>query len=221
MLVLHLRVYLPAALRRKVNMLAKLAGFLLLLLTFGAVQANADSIYEVIGTLTIPGNYLNPGVGETINFSFEFDSSLPNGIDLIGTPIITAFGPLGTFTTNGSDHANSYNAFVASGNGVNSGVEIDLDSEWFADQSLKPVFSSEMWSCFLPVCAEFWPAPVGPTLIPGPTGYGLMWPGTATAAVSIVPEPGTLCLSVLGALSLCLMQLGRRLPRKDSTTVPS
>ena len=188
-------------------MLAKVTGFLLLLLAFGAVQANADSVYKIIGTLTIPGNYLNPGVGETINFSFEFDSGLQSGV--IGTSVITAFGPLGTFTTNGSGRGSSYIAFVASGNGINSGVEIDLKSQWFFDQSLKPVFSSEMWSCYLPVCAEFWPAPVGPTLTPGPTGYSLQWPGTATAALYLVPEPGTLCLSVLGAVALCLMQKTR------------
>ncbi len=188
------------------NKLAKSAGLLLLLLAFEAGPAKADSVYEVIGTLTIPGNYLNPGVIETINFSFKFDPSLPTPRDLIGTPIITAFGPLGTFTTNGSDPGSSYIAFVAPGNGVNSGVEIDLKSQWFFNQSLEPVFSSEMWSCFLPVCAEFWPTPVGPTLIPGPTGYALQWPGTADARVYLVPEPGTLLLSALGVLALCLVK---------------
>jgi hypothetical protein len=55
-------------------MLTKLAGFLLLLLAFGAAQANADSGYEFIGTLTLPGNSANPGVGETINFTVELDT---------------------------------------------------------------------------------------------------------------------------------------------------
>jgi hypothetical protein len=79
-------------------MFAKLTGFLILLLAFGAIQANADSIYEVIGTLTIPGNSSNPGVSETINYSFELDYSQLDVNYVVGTPVITSFGPVFTFS---------------------------------------------------------------------------------------------------------------------------
>lgn len=57
-------------------------------------------IYEVIGTLAVPGNSSHPAVGQSINYSFELDYSqlefdFPT---VVGTPVVTSFGPLGTFT---------------------------------------------------------------------------------------------------------------------------
>ena len=194
---------LPEVLRRKAHMLTKLAGFLVLLLTFGAVQAKADTIDEIIGTMTILGNSANPGVSETINYAFEYEPT-PNvglGGQIIGTPTITAFGPLGTqFTTNNTDPQNGYIGFFA------PGVEMDLiaSNYFWLTGALTPVpkFSSTVWACLLPACSEFRPDgfPIDTT------GTGLYWNGTATAAVYLVPEPGTLWLSVLGALTLCLMK---------------
>ena len=201
---------LPEVLRRKVHMLVKFAGFLLLLFAFGAVQAKADSIYEIVGTLAIPGNSANPGVSETMNYSFELDYSYPSvagapspSVSIVGTPVITPFGPLGQFALRSSggvvaDTANGYIGFF------NPNVEIDLTGN-FRDPNYfhSTIFGSYVWECLLPVCSEFWPGG-----LPGPSGTGLYWFGTATAAeypVSI-PEPGTLWLSVLGALTLCLMK---------------
>ena len=205
---------LPEVLRRKAHMLTKLAGFLVLLLTFGAVQAKADTIDEIIGTMTILGNSANPGVSETINYAFEYEPT-PNvglGGQIIGTPTITAFGPLGTlFVTNGGDPENGYIAFVAPHEvGTFSNFEMDLyaSNYFWLTGALTPVpeFSSTVWSCLLPICSEFWPDQDQGFSGLGPTGTGLYWPGTATAAVYLVPEPGTLWLSVLGALTLCLMK---------------
>jgi hypothetical protein len=178
-------------------MLAKLVGFLLLLLAFGASQASADSVYEIIGTLTIPGNNSNPGVGETINFSVELDyaSSSPTAT-LFGTPVITSFGPLGTFGI-----AYVPGSAYEIGFGSPSGV-LELDSSFFTSRDPSDPFYSDVWGCYDPVaCAEFFPGGPGPMV-----GNALLWGGTATAAVYLVstPEPGTLGLCTLGALALFL-----------------
>ena len=190
---------LAEVLKRKVKMLAKFA-VLLLLLAFGAIQASADSVFEIVGTLTIPGNSSNPGVSETINYSFEFDPSLPTTV--IGTPTITGFGPLGqhfTFAENGAFLAgppSSYFGFFS------PGVEIDLLTN-APDSTI--ITGSWLWSCDMPLpCAEFYPGKGAPLNASG-NGSGLIWPGTANASVHLVPEPGTFFLSVLGVFALCLM----------------
>jgi hypothetical protein len=57
--------------------------------------------YQVIGTMSVSGNSSNPGVGQSINYSFELDYAnagssfgLPT---VVGQPVITCFGPLGNF----------------------------------------------------------------------------------------------------------------------------
>lgn len=192
-------------------MVAKFAGFLLLLLTFGAVQANADSIYQVTGTLTIPGNSANPGVSETVNYSFELDyptNLIPTEGQplLFGTPKVTSSGPLGTFA--GPFLSSVVQGYIAFGN---SAAEIDLWGSFTTTTVGFPTFSpsifaSYVYSCRVPnVCSEFYPGYGLPgTQNGGPSG--LWWRGTANASIYLVstPEPGTLCLLGLGALALCL-----------------
>lgn len=199
MLGLNSRVCLPPDLGRKVNMLNKLACVLLLLLVFGTSQVRADSVYEIIGTLTIPGNSANPGVGETINFSVELDyaGSSPTAT-LVGTPVITSFGPLGTFGI-AYVPGSAYEIGFGSPDAV-----IELDTEFFLDKNPTDPAFSDVWGCYDPViCAEFHPI----SSFNGPTvGNALLWQGTATIAIYDVPvpEPGTLGLCVLGVLTLFL-----------------
>jgi hypothetical protein len=184
-------------------MLGKFAGFLLLLLAFG-LQANADSIYEVIGTLTVPGNSSNPGVGETIIYSFELDySQLIGGYipTVVGTPVITSFGPLGTFSLEYGD-SGALQGYVAFFSQSSTGydAEIDLLGNFAPFASPTPSITGETWLYYcsnMSACSEF-----------TADGPGNEYPNTATAAVYAVqiPEPGTFCLSVLGALALCLMK---------------
>jgi hypothetical protein len=219
MLGLNPRARLPEVLGRKVNMFTKLGGFLLLLLALGASQARADSVYEIVGTLTLSGNSANPGVSETINFSFELDyatlAAASGQPTLVGTPTFNAVGPLGTFVfgsisgtgINGgpeSGYVPFFNVSSPSGPSALDAVEIDLNSIFFFNPATpNPQFSSTMWTCLIPACAEFWPGGG----LPGPTGPGgLLWPGTATVAVYDVPvpEPATLGFCVLGGLALLL-----------------
>jgi hypothetical protein len=213
-------------------MLNKLARVLLLPLVFGASPARADSQYEIIGTLTMPGNV--PGVGETINYSFEVDYSLNsntfNGhstFTLIGTPTVTSFGPFGTFTIGGGTgnviggtpegYVPFYNT-SPTGNRQYS-VEIDLNSQFFRTLDTSSSFDADIWGCYdQTLCKEFYPGNGigGPN---GPYAGGLYWPGTATAAIYPVsaPEPGTLGLFVLGILALFLgrkLLRARRVPHK-------
>jgi hypothetical protein len=198
-------------------MSTKLAGFLLLLLTFGSVQVNADQVYEVIGTLTIPGNRSNPGVGETINYAFELDYyTAQNGNQvsaIVGTPTITSDGPLGTFymNTGGFGQADGYVAFF-SGPQVSgfTSAEIDLGGYFTPTFAPEPIpvqgNGSDLWACFAPLpCSEF--APPG-TNYPNGGSDGLLWGGTSSSAVYLVstPEPGTLCLLVAGALALGVLK---------------
>jgi hypothetical protein len=196
-------------------MLAKLAGCLLLLMALGAVQANADSIYEVIGTLTVPGNSSNPSLHQTINYSFELDYptnlvSTDGGPLLFSTPTVTSAGPLGTF---GMGPANLAPVLVGPSQGYieffSTEAEIDLYGSFLTTTAGLPtftprIFASYVYSCLTPaVCSEF--SPVG-SLYPNGGPGGLWWPGTETTSVYQVstPEPGILCLSVLGAFALWL-----------------
>jgi hypothetical protein len=198
----------------------KLAVFILASLLFSAIQARADSVYEIIGTLTIPGNSANPGVGETINYSFELDYSTDTQgfptTTLVGTPIITSFGPLGTFYSNGqngtgfSSPNSGYFGLFNNPNSNDSTVEIDLIGYFTANFTPVPqVLGSTLYSCFAPEpCSEFQPDRFPPGSYSNGYGPGLYWDGTATGAVYPVhtPEPETLCLVALGALALCLMK---------------
>jgi hypothetical protein len=76
----------------RASMKFKLAVVILASLLFSAMQARGDSVYEVIGSLTVPGNSANPGVGETIKYSFEMDYYTDqNGYQvsaIVGAPVI-------------------------------------------------------------------------------------------------------------------------------------
>jgi hypothetical protein len=142
-------------------------------------------IYEVIGTLTIPGNSSNPGVGESINYSFELDYTqlVDSTPSVVGTPTITSFGPLGTFSLK-TVSSQGYVGFFS------SVAEIDLLFKSLLSPP-PPVISGQSWlySCTdspTGVCAPFY---IGPAK----NIYG-----TANASVYAVaaPEPRTLCRSV-------------------------
>jgi hypothetical protein len=206
-------------------MLAKLAGFLLLMLTYGAIQAPADSVYEIIGTLTISGSSSNPSVGESINYSFELDySSLLPGVipTLVGTPIVTSFGPLGTLGLGYPESTGvvldapiqGYIAFFGPGVEVDIfGSFVNFPNEVFNGPTVdNGQDGSAIYTCLIPaVCSEFYPG-IGNCQTCSSNGNGqnggsgLWWYGTANASVYLVstPEPGTVCLFVLGGLALCL-----------------
>ena len=61
-------------------------------------------LYRVIGTMEISGN--NPGVGQSINYSFDLyygNAQQNNGIpEIVGKPVETSFGPLGEFAIQGT-----------------------------------------------------------------------------------------------------------------------
>jgi hypothetical protein len=115
----------------RASMKFKLAVVILASLLFSAMQARGDSVYEVIGSLTVPGNSANPGVGETIKYSFEMDYYTDqNGYQvsaIVGAPVITLFGALGTFYTvtlsGQAGYVGFYNTPVANNS---STAEIDL-----------------------------------------------------------------------------------------------
>jgi hypothetical protein len=184
-------------------MFTKLAGFLLLLLAFGTQQARADSVYEIRGTLTIPGNSANPGIAETINYSFELDyTKLDNAgfASFVGTPSVTSFGPLGTFAIVNNSSQGYIGFFSPVLTPQNQPAQIDLLGEFSPLFNPVPVISGQAWlySCTgesTGVCAPFF---IGPGNI-----YG---PATASVYAVSTPEPGTLCLFGLGALALCLMK---------------
>jgi hypothetical protein len=200
---LTVKVYSREPLGMKVNIFANLARSLLLLLVFGVVQANADTVYLVKGTMTVPGNSANPGVSETIDFSFELDySQMVNfNTTFVGTPTTTSFGPLGSFTAIVNHSASGYIGFFS------SAAEIDLLGDFSPFFNPGPVISGQSWlyTCSgslgtnnIPICAPF--VSLDPNFV---NVYG-----TASASVDLVatPEPGTLYLFVLGALALCLMK---------------
>jgi hypothetical protein len=179
------------------NKLAKVASFLLLLLAFGAVQAHADSIYDVIGTLTIPGNSSNPSVSETINYSFMLDyTRLDNNLmaTFVGTPTVTSFGPLGTFAIR-NNSSQQYIGFFS------SVAEIDLLGDFSPTFSPTPVLAGQAW---LYNCTNMPTGPCARFFI----GTGMNIYGTASASMHTVatPEPGTLYLSALGVLALFLIK---------------
>jgi hypothetical protein len=131
-------------------------------------------VYEVIGTLAIPGNSSNPGVGQSINYSFRLNYTVldPVGFPtLVGTPKITSFGPLGNF-----DKCNvSSQGYVGFFSPV---AEIDLFFQSLSSPP-PPAISGKSWlfSCTdVPtgVCAPFY---IGP---------GMNIYGTANAAVYLV-----------------------------------
>lgn len=142
----------------------------------GKVEIKMPIIYEVIGTLAVPGNSSHPGIGQSINYSFELDYSqlefdFPT---VVGTPVVTSFGPLGTFTL-GNVSSQGYVGFFS------PVVEIDLLFNSLSSPP-PPVISGQSWlfSCTdvsTGACAPFY---VGP----GRNIYG-----TACASVYAVPNP--------------------------------
>jgi hypothetical protein len=139
-------------------------------------------IYEVIGTLAVPGNSSHPGVGQSINYSFKLDyTNLELGYPtIVGVPIVTSFGPLGTFSL-GNVSSQDYVGFFS------AVAEIDL---LFNPLSSYPPVVRESWlfNCTdvsTGVCAPFY---IGP---------GLNIYGTANAAVyADTPQPRPRCESV-------------------------
>ncbi len=132
-------------------------------------------IYEVIGTLTIPGNKSNPGVGQSINYSFELDyTQLDLGFPtVVGTPVVTSYGPLGTFSLRNVS-SQGYVGFFS------SVAEIDLLFTTLS--SHPPVIGGQSWlyNCTgVPTgdCAPFY---IGP---------GVNIYGTANASVYAVTTP--------------------------------
>jgi hypothetical protein len=147
------------------NIFPKLAIFPLLLLVFGALQANADTIYEINGTMHVSGNSASPGVGETINFSFELDETPalndPFAVpSIVGTPIVTSVGPLGTFAIPYGVNSQGYVGFFS------ATAEIGLLGDFlpFLSPSSPVPAIGEPWlfSCSTSkglnnsVCAPFW-----------------------------------------------------------------
>ena len=136
----------------------------------------------------------------------------------MSTPTITAFGPLGTFSTEvgAGGYITSVNSgyigfFSGNPSNVSNGFsEIDLEGFFTPTFAPQPIpirvqGGALIWSCFAPLpCSEFQPAGSQN----GPYGGGLLWNGTNTSAVYLVstPEPGTLCLFALGALALGLVK---------------
>lgn len=133
-------------------------------------------IYEVIGTLAVPGNSSNPGVGQSINYSFKLDYSQLqfNFPTIVGSPIVHSFGPLGVFSL-GNVSSQGYVGFFS------PVAEIDL-----LFQSLMspppPVISGQSW---LFSCTDVSTGPCAPFYI----GQGMNIYGTACAAVYAVPSP--------------------------------
>ena len=183
---------------------ARLGGFLLLLLASGALQARADTIYEIIGTLTIPGNSANPGVSETINYSFMLDytNSFQGYYPIVGTPTVTSFGPLGTLADVQSHSVKP--SFLHHWNRLKLHQQVDLAVEGPGGQ-VTPKRHIRRYSCEggwglnnLSVCGPFMPLGAdGSYTLHG--GYG---PATAAVYLVSTPEPGTLCLLVFGTLGL-------------------
>jgi hypothetical protein len=161
-------------------MFPRFAGLVLLLLVFGALQANADTIYDINGTLEVRGNGSNPSVIETIKYSFELDyTKLIGGYipTVVGAPRVAAMGSLGTFFLDGASAV----------------AEIDL--------LLFPLFSPS-GQAWLNNCTNM----PGGACAPFNIGEGVNLYGTASVHGVRTPEPGTLCLVLCGALALCLMK---------------
>jgi hypothetical protein len=207
---LHEAECFPLLARRNVHMSLKAASFLLLFLGLGAVPANADSVYEVIGTLTVPG--YSPGVGETINYSFELDYSQPGGTgtpvyaNLTGTPTVTSFGALGTAFYLAYLGSPNYVAFFDSGV-TPLALEIDLNGQFEPFFGAPPpiVTISSLFACDptqVAACSDF----TVPPLLACGSGRIDIPCGTATAAVYLVPtpepNPGLLMLTGVALLGL-------------------
>ena len=70
-------------------------------------------LYRVIGSMAVFGNQTNPGVGQSINFSFDLDYSNAQTAGypaVVNKPIVASFGPLGEFYLR-SDSQQSYVGF--------------------------------------------------------------------------------------------------------------
>jgi hypothetical protein len=200
----------------KLKLVFKFASLLALLVTFGTARARADAIYEVIGTMTVPGNSANPGVGETVDYSFELDYSY-SGINggyptIIGTPEAISFGPLGPYAV-GTVSSQNYVFF-------GGGPELDLLMDFFPTSGTPTVIEPWLFGCST-AFAQMNPAACAPFVeyIPGTNILGDVY-GTASASVYLVstPEPATMVLCVVGLFALCLKKsffAALRLSRQD------
>ena len=204
----------------------KVAGFLLLFLSLGSIQANADGVYEVIGTLTVPGS--SPGVGETINYSFELDyvqpggPGTPEGVEFTGTPTVTSFGALGTAFVLGYVGGADYIAFFEATPGPS--VEIDLNGQFqpglpFLLAPPPVVNFSTLFTCDtteVAACSDFTVPPL-PACGAGSEDVPC---GTATAAVYLVPTPepsyGLLMMTGMFLLGLLRAAKMKRAPLVDN-----
>jgi hypothetical protein len=195
----------------------KTVGLMLLFLALSAVPANADSVYEVIGTLTVPGS--SPGVGETINYSFELDyvqpggPGTPEGVEFTGTPTVTSFGALGTAFGLGYVGGADYIAFFEATPGPS--VEIDLNGQFqpglpFLLAPPPVVNFSTLFTCDateVAACSDFTVPPL-PACGAGSEDVPC---GTATAAVYLVstPEPSYGLLMLTGIVPVGAVKGGK------------
>ncbi len=136
-------------------------------------------VYEVIGTLSVPGNSSHLDIGQSINYSFKLDYTHLDPFDyptVVGTPIVTSFGPLGHFSLRNVSSQNYVGFFSPV-------AEIDLLFNSLSTPP-PPVISGQSWlfSCTdVPTgaCAPFY---IGP----GRNIYG-----TANASVYLVSAAET------------------------------
>src|ERR1700744_5472460 len=106
------------------------------------------TIYRVIGMLTVRGNSSHPHVGQTIFFNFELEYSQAIDPAVVGTPIVSSFGPLGEFSLNTVAAPQGYVGFFS------PVAEIDLLFNSLSHPP--PVISGQSW---LYSCTN---APTGP-----------------------------------------------------------
>jgi hypothetical protein len=156
--------------------------------------------------MTVLGNSSNPGIAETINYSFELNySQIVNFVPtFVGAPVVTSSGPLGTFSIGGIS-MQGYIAFFSPVM-VFGSRHAEMDLMGFFSPVIPPLHSPApipgqgYGGSWLYSCTSLSTGPCAPFY----TGGDIY--GTNTVSVHQVPEPGTLCVLMLGALALCLMK---------------
>jgi hypothetical protein len=185
--------------------------YIVFLLALTALPANADTIYQVTGSMSVSANKDFPGVTETIGFSFMLDylnsPGAPTWVRFMGTPTITSAGPLGTFVA--ADQ--SSNLFIPENNYIKFGsgqAEIDLMLTTNIDIFPPIIFYANMYTCgTLLACTEFDPrgAADGANVV-GMPNLSLYGPASATVSVVSTPEPATLGLLGIGLLAFAILK---------------